>query len=42
MKEKEKTPPKDKAVFEEDGDDFSESYSVEDNLEEETEAMNET
>jgi hypothetical protein len=42
MKEKEKTPPKDKAVFEEDGDDFYESYSVGDNLEEETEAMNET
>jgi nanoRNase/pAp phosphatase (c-di-AMP/oligoRNAs hydrolase) len=41
LKEKEKTPPKDKTVFEEDGDEFSQSYSVGDNLKEETEAINE-
>jgi hypothetical protein len=42
LKEKEKTPTKDKIVFGEDGDEFSQSYSVGDNLEEETEAINET
>jgi hypothetical protein len=42
MKEKENPPSKDKSVFEEDGDDFFQSYSIGDNLEEETEAMNET
>jgi hypothetical protein len=41
LKEKEKTPPKDKMVFEENGDEFSQSYSVGDNLEEENEATNE-
>jgi hypothetical protein len=41
MKEKENPPSKDKSVFEEDGDNFSQSYSVGYNLEEETEAMNE-
>jgi hypothetical protein len=41
LKEKENAPPKDKIVFEEDGDEFSQSYSVGDNLEEENKVVNE-